>query len=446
MREKLSIKARITLWYAALLVAICVSAVLVLFGASRRAQTDYCRDTLQSAAVVILDEMEIEHGVIEIDSDIDDVPNVYAALFDLEGNLIYGRMRVQAPFEEGIVRAVSGGGHDWMILDTRIAVESYDPIWLRLHMSADLATGVAQRTLRLGVWMLPLLSLLALGGGYLLTQRALLPVKKMTQAAAAIAGGKDLAARSAISDYGEGGDELHALAHTLEEMLERLEASFEHERCFTGDAAHELRTPLNAMRTQGEYALSRDNLEEKDEAIAQMLDKNEEMRALVDQLLLIARLDAGRTPMEDQIDLAAMMEDIAMDMEPVAMERDIRIETDLQTVCLRGNRALLMRAVINLVDNAIRYGRKGGFVRMALMREKDDAVICVSDDGAGLDEASLAHVFERFWRADSARTTQGTGIGLTIVSAAAKAHGGSAQAQSTPSEGSSFIIRLPIKE
>ena len=442
---RISVKARITLWYAALLVIICASAMFVLFGASRRAQMDYCRDTLENAAVIILDEMEIEHGVMEIDADIDDVPNVYAALFDLEGSLLYGRKRVETPFEQDIVRAVSGGGHDWMILDTLIAVESHEPIWLRLHMSANLSVGVAQKMLRLGLWMLPLLSLLALCGGYLLTRRALLPVRKMTQAASEIAQGNDLSLRSTLDGYSAGGDELHALAHTLQEMLGRLEASFEHERRFTGDAAHELRTPLNAMRTQGEYGLSRDTLEEKDEAIAKMLDKSEEMRALVDQLLLIARMDAGQTPMEEGIDLAAMLEEIAGDMEPVAGERDIRIQTQLQAVRVRGNRALLMRAVINLADNAIRYGREGGHVRMTLAQEGNEAVIRVTDDGTGLDEEALSHVFERFWRGDSARTTPGTGIGLAIVYAAARAHGGSAQAQSTPGEGSCFMIRLPIQ-
>ena len=295
----------------------------------------------------------------------------------------------------------------------------------------------------MGLWMLPLLSVVALCGGYLLTRRALLPVREMTQAAAAIAEGRDLSMRSTLADYSAGGDELHALAHTLQEMLARLESSFDRERRFTGDAAHELRTPLNSMRTQGEYALSRDSLEEKDEAIAQMLEKNEEMRALVDQLLLMARLDAGQTPMEEGVDLAAMMEEIAQDMEPVAMDRAIRIETDLQRISVRGNRALLARAVINLVDNAIRYGREGGLVRMELGREGSEAVIRVKDDGEGLSEEALTHVFERFWRGDSARTTQGSGIGLAIVLAAAKAHGGSARAQSTLGEGSVFSIRLP---
>lgn len=443
MNKRMTVKARITLWYAALIVMICVLAMLLLFGASRHAQRVYCGETLQSAAVIILDEMEIEHGIIEIDSDIDEVPNVYAALFDPQGNLIYGRRRVEAAFEEGTVRNVQQDDHSWMILDTLITVEDHEPVWLRLHTSADLSMGVAQSVMRLGVWMLPLLSVLALCGGYLLTHKALLPVRRMTQAAKAIAQGKDLSQRETLACYSEGGDELHALAHTLEDMLAQLEAAFEHERRFTGDAAHELRTPLNSMRTQGEYALSRKSPEEKDEAIAQMLEKNEEMRLLVDQLLLMARMESGQTHMEDHVDLAALMQDVAQEMEIVAQERNIRMETSLQALSVRGNRAMLTRAVINLVDNAIRYGCAGGFVRMELTREGNEAIIRVTDDGEGLSEDALKHVFDRFWRGDSARATQGTGIGLAIVAAAARAHGGEAQAQSAPGKGSCFIIRLP---
>ena len=444
MKKKLSIKARITLWYAALIVTICVLAVLVLFRASRYAQTAYCRDTLESAMVVILDELEIEHGVIEIDADIDEVPNVYAALFDLDGNLVYGRRRVEAPFGEGGMRAVQHGGHNWMIMDTRIDVEGHEPLWLRLHLSSDLSMGISRQMMRLGFWLLPMLSALALCGGYAITRRALLPVREMTQAAASIASGKDLSQRSTLEGYHAQGDELHALAHTLEGMLERLEMSFEHERRFTGDAAHELRTPLNAMATQGEYALSRESLEEKDEAIARMLEKNEEMRMLVDQLLLIARLDAGQIPMGEKVDLQAVIESVAEDLQPVADEKRICIETAAAPVVVRGNRAMLTRAVINLVDNAIRYGREGGRVIAALAQEDGKAVIRVTDDGQGMSEEALCHVFERFWRGDSARTTQGTGIGLAIVHSTARAHGGCVSASSKPGKGSSFAIELPM--
>lgn len=443
-RLTLSVKARITLWYAVLLVAICVLAVLLVLGISEHAIDTYSRDTLKSAAVVLMDEMEVEHGMLEIDTDLEEVPNVYASLFKEDGALIYGRRRVNLPFEDGAVRQTQWSGHSWYVHDVKLDIPERGGVWLRLYLSSDVSAGVYDALAHYGVWLLPLLGLVALGGGYLITARAFRPVKEMTQLASSIAGGGDLSRRVATEE-GRSGDELHTLAATFNAMLERLQHAFEHERQFTSDAAHELRTPINAMRIQGEYALTQESGEEKDEAIVRMLEKNEEMHALVSQLLMIARMDAGQTPLADPCDLAQMIMQAAEDMQPVADERGVRIETQIpaQPCIVQGNRAMLMRALINLTDNAIRYGKENGRVRIALQADEEDLRMTVSDDGPGIDQADLPHVFERFWRADSARTSQGTGIGLAIVRAAARMHGGEAYAESGKGKGSSFTIRLP---
>lgn len=443
-RLTLSVKARITLWYAVLLVAICVLAVLLVLGISEHAIDTYSRDTLKSAAVVLMDEMEVEHGMLEIDTDLEEVPNVYASLFKEDGALIYGRRRVNLPFEDGAVRQTQWSGHSWYVHDVKLDIPERGGVWLRLYLSSDVSAGVYDALAHYGVWLLPLLGLVALGGGYLITARAFRPVKEMTQLASSIAGGGDLSRRVATEE-GRSGDELHTLAATFNAMLERLQHAFEHERQFTSDAAHELRTPINAMRIQGEYALTQESGEEKDEAIVRMLEKNEEMHALVSQLLMIARMDAGQTPLADPCDLAQMIMQAAEDMQPVADERGVRIETQIpaQPCIVQGNRAMLMRALINLTDNAIRYGKENGLVRIALQADEEDLRMTVSDDGPGIDQADLPHVFERFWRADSARTSQGTGIGLAIVRAVARMHGGEAYAESGMGKGSSFTIRLP---
>lgn len=446
MKKRISVKMQLTLWYAVLIVLMCAFALYVLFALSHRAQMEHAERTLCSSSVIILDEMETEHGMIEIDADIDDVPNVYAALFNMDGGLVYGRRRVGLPFEEGVMREAKEGGHSWMILDTLVDVPDHAPLWLRLHMSADLMTDVGQTILRQVAWVLPLMGLMALLGGYMLSRRALLPVRDMTRTAASIVDGNALADRRALSRYESGGDELHALANTLEDMLKRLEISFERERQFTSDAAHELRTPLNALRVQGEYALSCPDGEEKNEAIARMLDKSEEMRQLIDHLLIIARLDAGQIPLEDEIPLHELLDEIAQDMEPLAQERGIRIHTDLEAATVQGHRALLTRAAVNLVDNAIRYGRENGEIWISLAHEAGHGIIQVRDNGEGILSDALEHVFERFWRGDQARTTPGTGIGLAMVYSAAKAHGGSASAESRPGEGSCFKIVIPSKK
>ena len=445
MKRQLSIKSRITLWYAALMLFICAAALFSLFAIADHAQDEHCRETLENATVIIMDEMEIEHGLMEIDADIDEVPGVYAALFGMDGELVYGRNRAALPFEEGPMRRAKGGEHSYWIKDTLIQVPDLAPVWLRVYMAADLTATATLAVAHYGFWLLPLLSMLALWGGYRITSRAFRPVGEMSQLAASIADGGDLSARLAQDREEAGKDELQALAGTLNGMLSRLQGAFERERQFTSDVAHELRTPLHPMQAQGEYALSCEAMEEKDDAIARMLEKNEEMRALVSQLLMIARLDAGQMEMEDDVALAPLLESIAEDLEPVAQEKNIRITTELEDVRMHGNRAMLARAAVNLADNAIRYGREGGSVRISLNQEDGEAVIRVADDGCGMDAAELEHVFDRFWRADSARSTAGTGIGLAIAQAAARAHGGEIAAQSAPGKGSCFTIRLPAK-
>ena len=229
-------------------------------------------------------------------------------------------------------------------------------------------------------------------------------------------------------------------------MLTRLEQAFEHERRFAADAAHELRTPLNAMRQQGEYALSRSDVQEKDEAIERMLEKNGEMHALVSQLLLIARMEAGQLAREDRCDLAAILEDVAQDLQPVAEEKNISLRAETQPCEAMCSRPMLTRAVVNLVDNAVRYGREGGNICLNLEKCGKEAVITVADDGPGLTEEQAAHVFDRFWRADSARSSSGTGVGLSIVRAIARAHGGEALVESRPGEGCRFTVRIPLEE
>lgn len=441
---KTSIKARITLWYAALIMFICAAALFSLFAASESAGRKHCEETLRSAAVIIMDEMEIEHGIMEIDSDIDEVPGVYAALFDMEGALIYGRRRVELPFEEGVMRSALAEGHSWMVLDTLLTVPNVEPVWLRIHMSADLSQGVYRSMARYGLWLLPLLAAVALAGGYLITARAFRPVGRMSQVAASIVDGGDLSGRVQTDGDPDGKDELHALGRTINGMLERLEAAFERERQFTSDVAHELRTPLNAMSTQGEYALSCEDAEQKDEAIARMLQKNGEMSALIGQLLMLSRLDAGRVEMEEGVALAPMLASIAEDLLPVAQEKDVVLETALEDVSLRGNRSMLARAVINIADNAIRYGKS--CVKLSLVCEDGEAVIRVEDDGPGMTRETVSRIFDRFWRADESRTTAGTGIGLSIALAAVRAHGGRIDVQSELGHESVFSIHLPLSK
>lgn len=442
---KLSIKVKITLWYALFLLVICLASLWLLFAAAEHAVTLYCEETLISASVIIQDELEVEHGYLEIDDDIDDVPNVYASLFEDDGSLIYGRTWVDAPFEENAVRHLSGRENSWYVYDVRISVPEWENVWLRLHMSSNELTGMRQAAWQYGRWLLPLLALLALAGGHRITARAFRPVKRMSDVASSIVNAQDLSARI-THDAETDGDELHRLGHTINGMLERLEHAFQREQQFTSDAAHELRTPLNAIITQGEYALTRTETDEKDAALEKILQRASDMNGMVHQLLMLARLESGQMERDDVCDLSKLLQSIAEDMQPLAEERGMQLQPELTPCTLAVNRPMLTRAVVNLVDNAVRYGREGGRIDLRLEKENGEALLSVTNEGEGLSAAEIEKVFTRFWRADASRATPGSGVGLALVRSIARAHGGSVQAESEPGAWTRFTIRLPIPQ
>lgn len=439
--NRLTIKMRVTLWYACLLLLICLLLFTVMNLAANGAAREYCRQTLQNALTMVKDELEYEDGRLEIQSGIDEIPNVYATLFRADGSVLYGRQRVPDAFEEGVMRRTTYGGHSWYILDERLEYREGEEIWLRVYTSTDVSWDAQLSMLRYGFWFFPLLAAFALAGGHALTARAFRPVKEMTALAGSIAGGEDLSRRIGL---GGGKDELHALSDTFDAMLERLERSFHRERRFTSDVAHELRTPMNAIRTQCEYGLSREQASQKDEAFKRILERNEEMDALVRQLLLIARTESGQMPRDDHFRLDEMLEQVAEDFVPVAAERRMRIQTQLTPCPAVGNRALLARAFINLLDNAIRYGREGGEISVKMALAPQEVSVTVENEGDDISPEDLPKLFDRFWRADASRTTPGTGIGLSLVKSAVEAHGGSVTAQS--GEGMTrFCVRLPLE-
>jgi len=442
---KLSIKIKLMLWHALVILAMCASALWILSSAASRSAIRYCEDTLLSASVIIQDELEIEHGYLEIDDDIDDVPNVYAALLRGDGSLIYGRTWVDSPFEAGKVRAVMSGSHSWYIYDVPISVEGWEGSWLRLQMSSDELVRLREAAMHHGIWFLPLLAVAALAAGYLITVRMFRPVQRMNELASSIADGSDLSARIDVNPETDG-NELHRLSITINGMLKRLEASFKREQQFTSDAAHELRTPLNAIITQSEYALSREDPCEKDEALSQILHSAGEMNHMVRQLLMLARLESGQLERDELCRIDELLSRIAEDLLPMAEERGMTLSTRLIPCETRINRAMLLRAVVNLLDNAVRYGRENGNIELGMTTEEDHLLISVRDDGPGLSAEDQAHIFTRFWRADGARTTSGTGVGLALVQSIARAHGGSVSIQSASGEGAVFTLRIPIEK
>jgi len=285
----------------------------------------------------------------------------------------------------------------------------------------------------------PLALLLASAAGYLLAGLALRPVESMRRRAATI---------SAETPHDRlpvppTGDELERLGLTLNEMLARLEAGLERERGFVADAGHELRAPLAALRTELELALRQGgSVAELREAIGRAGQEVERLSRLAEDLLLIARSDRGSLPVRvEPVAIDELFASVLRRVDWHAQAERKRVRAVPSGATVSGDRLRLEQALVNLVDNALRYG--GASVTLGAAVRNGSAELHVTDDGAGFPPGFLDRAFERFSRGDTARRGGGAGLGLAIVQTIAEAHGGSAHAANRE-RGADVWIALPV--
>jgi heavy metal sensor kinase len=294
-------------------------------------------------------------------------------------------------------------------------------------------------------------------GGYWLANRAMRPVQVITRTAREI-GETDLNRRLHLNAQ----DELGELADTFDEMLARLQAAFDRQRQFTADASHELRTPLTIINLETDRALALPrSSEDYERALRVIRSENEYMSRLVNDLLTLARLEAGQTTLKrDELDLSDVALDVIERLAPIAKQRGVVLSSgELPEVRVRGDRQYLEQMAANLVENAIKYANGPcTSVRVETGCRASGAWLRVSDNGPGIAAEHLPHLFDRFYRADEARTRQtepadgaphdatwpsGSGLGLSIVNWVAEAHSGRVLVQSEVGKGSSFEVNLP---
>jgi heavy metal sensor kinase len=327
------------------------------------------------------------------------------------------------------VDRLSLGGQDYLVL----AVEPLDEV------AADLA--LLRRVLFLA---LPLLIGLAGIGGYWLVSRNLAPLAGMASQARRITH-SNLETRL---DAGTTADELVVLAASFNELLSRLEQAFDQMRRFVADASHELRTPISIIRGEADVALSHDrSAAEYQQTLAVILDESRRLSRLVDDLLNLARADAGRVKLQVQeFYLNDLLSECCRSAATLASTRRIALHCrSSEDLAFRGDEELVRRMVMNLIDNAIRYTPEGGSVTAALESNGAGLAIRITDTGVGISAEAAPHVFERFYRSDKARSRQdgGFGLGLAIVKWIADLHNGAVELESTRGVGSTFTVRLP---
>ena len=300
--------------------------------------------------------------------------------------------------------------------------------------------GVVRRVLYLG---LPLVLLIAGAGGFLLASKNLAPVRWMAEQARKITD-KNLYDRLEI---GAANEELTTLADSFNQLLSRLDQSFETMRRFVADASHELRTPIAVIRGEADVSLDQDRSPaEYKESLAIIQDEARRLTRLIDDLLNLARADAGRVNLRvEEFYLNDVLAECCRNMQGKASVKKIQLECRLpEDVAYYGDQELIRRLALNLLENAIRYTPEGGRVLVKLEDRAGELRIQVEDTGIGISPESAPHVFERFYRGDQARSRQngGFGLGLSIVKWIAESHRGSVELSSQPGLGTTFTVLL----
>jgi two-component system, OmpR family, sensor kinase len=383
----------------------------------------------------------------------------YLQVIDRQGNIYEKSDGLQShplPVSVGALRrglagqvtleTVTGlGEHPVRVVTVPVRQGERIPFLVLAGTSLEGVEGALQRAGWVLMILTPSVFLLALVGGWLLVGRALRRVDLLTQTAIEIQS-SNLRRRMA-PDAPD--DEIGRLSRAFDQMIARLDRSFQQVRQFSADASHELKTPLTAIRGEAEVALMSDlSTQEYRTAIGSMLESAERMSHVVESLLLLSRADAGQNLLQQgRVGLGGLVLQVVESVETMAARSQVSVELgEVEDLEVLGDGLWLGQILSNLITNGIKYTLPGGRVTVDLMQKGSEALLTVRDSGIGIPSEHLPHIFDRFYRVDEgrARSVGGAGLGLSITRWAVEAHGGAIEVQSVPGQGSAFQVRLPL--
>ena len=448
-----SIRHRLTLWNALAFAAVLVgfaALVYLLVARSLRQQADRTADTAfrlveTDRRLATNADARVRYWVHEFDEHMGVPAGVYrpdGAPVEVNPKLT-DHFTGPPPAPPARLAHTDPAGDRWAVATKVVRAGDRELVVLLLVplKEADAELALLARVL---VAAVPLALLASALVAYLLARKALAPVEALRRSTEAITVDR-LHERLPVPNPD---DELGKLASTVNAMIERLERSFAEVRRFTADASHELRTPLTAIRVEVEAVLDRAATTEEYRGLAgSVLEECGRMARLTDQLLALAREDAGvANPDPVPVDLRELVGEVADALRPVVEARRLKLAAELMAgVVVRGDPVRLRQVAMNLIDNAAKYTPEGGSVRVAVGRADGLAVFTVADTGEGIAAEHLPRVFDRFYRVDKARSREmgGTGLGLAIAKSIVTAHGGQIELTSTIGVGTTATVVLP---
>jgi heavy metal sensor kinase len=454
MRVFKTIKFRLTIWYLAVIVVLILGfgiLAYVQFALNLYRNQD---DALRTRMAEIQTGLQVVNGKITFPDRPADIVMIYDSNYDIVqslgpnvqfmniSNLVKRALLGTTLFQDA--STADNQKVRLMAAPANLDVKSRIVIVVG-HSPTDIEESLASFRKILGYSGLAII-ILAAAGGVFLANRVLKPVGQIIQAALEI-GESDLSRRIEVTSQ----DELGRLSSTLNGMFGRLEAAFNRQRQFTADASHELRTPLAIIQAESTLALEKGRSEQEYlKSLETVAQESAFMSTIIEKLLFLARVDAGREPYSFQeLSLRDVLLDLSQDVEVLAKERNLTFAPGvLEDLNVIGDKTKLRQLFLNIFSNAINYTPAGGTVSFKVYRDGGAAVVAISDTGIGIPSEHMPFLFERFYRVDKTRSRSegGSGLGLSIAEKIAEVHGGKIEVESQVGKGSTFRVSLPLTD
>lgn len=457
--KKLSVTAKITIWYTIFLVFIATVLMALMIQVQAAQERSAFERELAETITDVSEKIEDDGSDFIYDDSIEFyIDGTYISIYDAAGELIEGRrpagISVFPAYSDKTAQTITDiHGTEWYVYDSLFQSDEAR-IWIRgikKHTAGDMAGSFLIRFL---LFALPGLILIAAFGGFVITRRAFRPLRDIIRTTDEIRADADVSRRIPRA---ESHDELSELTDSINGMFDSIEDVLEREKQFSSDVSHELRTPIAVIQSQSEYALEEPDYREK--ALTTIHEQARQMSSLVNRLLTLSRSDSGTLRLApEEIDLSELLKDIAEQQQLAAADEDIEITTDIADgIRVIADEGMLIQVILNLISNAVKYGRTpsseeaensspAGKIRLSLTEEDGFAFCTVADSGPGIPEEEQSRVWDRFYQIDRARSgaDSSAGLGLSMVKALTASMGGSVSLQSEEGKGAAFTLQLPV--
>ena len=436
----MSLKKRIVAWYTLWTLTLMAIIFLLFFSFSNTLSLRSLRHDVEEALSDTSSLIRVRSGRLNFFS-VDEVEDgIYILVFSSDGTLLFGREGigvVSIGYQEGQRTLSLPDGH-WIISDMMM-----DGYYIRAAArESTIYSMISSDYLLVLIAALVMVVISALGG-YFIVSRAFLPLERLISTASEIADGDDLTKRLESSNAKESRE----LSSAFNSMLARLDDSFKKEKEFTDDASHELRTPLAVIKAESEYALgSIDDRAEVEQSLSAIIKETDRMTRLISSLLELSRVDKGSIKInKSRFSLSSMLEGLSEEMSQMARERNLSFSSTLEEgIFVYADEDMIIRSVINLINNAISYSKENGHIDLLLKRNDSVAIISVKDDGIGISEEDQKRIFDRFFQVDKARSSSSSGLGLALVKEMAALNNATISVESKLGYGSVFTLSILI--